>query len=299
VVGNTTVSSTDWTELTGQFTVPDDCDSTSFQVYAEGSAAGVDLYVDDVSVTLLPSDDTSGTDTSGTDVPDSGTDTMDPSTTGDDVDSGVMDTSGMTEEWPDGGVDASSTEPVDTSGEVVTEPDASVTTDVMTSDDVDTSTAEETTSAADTTEPELVNLVSNSGFETGTSGWSSWMSTIAPSTDQFRTGLQSLYVSGMDANLAATEVSVEAGLTYNISLWARIESDGLANIRVVVNLPGCINYAWVVGNTPVGDDGWTELSGSFAVPVECVATTAQIFPEAGATMVNFYIDDVVVTEGVN
>jgi hypothetical protein len=54
VANSGAVSSSGWTELSGAFTVPSDCDAPGLQLYAEGSAANVDLYVDDVRVTLAP-----------------------------------------------------------------------------------------------------------------------------------------------------------------------------------------------------------------------------------------------------
>lgn len=43
-----------WTQLAGEFSIPGSCSSPKVQVYAEGGAANVDLYVDNVSVTKAP-----------------------------------------------------------------------------------------------------------------------------------------------------------------------------------------------------------------------------------------------------
>lgn len=53
-VGNTNVSSSGWTHLTGTISIPADCDAPVLQVYAEGDGSNVDLYIDDASVTLAP-----------------------------------------------------------------------------------------------------------------------------------------------------------------------------------------------------------------------------------------------------
>lgn len=43
-----------WTQLAGAFTIASNCSSPKVKVYAEGSGTNVDLYVDNVSITLAP-----------------------------------------------------------------------------------------------------------------------------------------------------------------------------------------------------------------------------------------------------
>ncbi|HEX5055606.1 MAG TPA: endo-1,4-beta-xylanase [Gammaproteobacteria bacterium] len=43
-----------WTELTGDLTIPADCDITEARIYFEGTTVGVDLYLDEVSVLPPP-----------------------------------------------------------------------------------------------------------------------------------------------------------------------------------------------------------------------------------------------------
>lgn len=43
-----------WTQLVGNFAIPSSCGSPKAKVYAEGSGANIDLYVDNVSVTKAP-----------------------------------------------------------------------------------------------------------------------------------------------------------------------------------------------------------------------------------------------------
>jgi Carbohydrate binding domain/TNFR/NGFR cysteine-rich region len=50
VADNLAVPSSGWTHLTGAFTIPSDCASPKLTVYAEGSGANVDLYVDNVLI---------------------------------------------------------------------------------------------------------------------------------------------------------------------------------------------------------------------------------------------------------
>jgi hypothetical protein len=52
LVEHSAVPSTSWVNLKGSFTVPSDCTSPDLTVYAEGRGGNVDLYVDNVSVTV-------------------------------------------------------------------------------------------------------------------------------------------------------------------------------------------------------------------------------------------------------
>jgi GH35 family endo-1,4-beta-xylanase len=52
IENNTSVAEKTWTQLSGDFEIPLDCEITDVQLYFEGTTAGVDVYIDDVSVTL-------------------------------------------------------------------------------------------------------------------------------------------------------------------------------------------------------------------------------------------------------
>lgn len=54
VANNGAVSSSGWTELSGAVAIPSDCAAPGLMLYAEGGGANVDLYVDNVSVTMTP-----------------------------------------------------------------------------------------------------------------------------------------------------------------------------------------------------------------------------------------------------
>lgn len=54
VANNPSVSADTWSQLSGSFSVPSNCGGPRGRVYAEGSGANVDLYVDNVSVTRAP-----------------------------------------------------------------------------------------------------------------------------------------------------------------------------------------------------------------------------------------------------
>lgn len=54
VANNTAVGRDTWAQLTGSFSIPADCESPALMIFAEGSGANVDLYVDNVSLTRAP-----------------------------------------------------------------------------------------------------------------------------------------------------------------------------------------------------------------------------------------------------
>jgi hypothetical protein len=54
LANNASITSGAWTQLVGTFSIPSTCSSPKVQVYAEGTGANVDLYVDSVSVTKAP-----------------------------------------------------------------------------------------------------------------------------------------------------------------------------------------------------------------------------------------------------
>lgn len=50
VANNAAVSSSDWSLLTGPISIPQECESPGLMIYAEGSGANVELYVDQVTL---------------------------------------------------------------------------------------------------------------------------------------------------------------------------------------------------------------------------------------------------------
>jgi endo-1,4-beta-xylanase len=51
VANHSSVPSNSWTQLSGSFAIDAGCASPALEVYAEGTATNVDLYVDDVKIT--------------------------------------------------------------------------------------------------------------------------------------------------------------------------------------------------------------------------------------------------------
>ena len=309
VVGNTTITSDGWSQLTGTFDVPEDCDSTSFQVYIEGDTNDADVYIDTVSVRLISGgggDETTGADTSGVETTGGGETTGGPV----DVDSGVIETTEpvQTTDGDAGVVDTTDT-PVEGDASLgdTTLPEGDASVGDVTSAVVETS-APADTSAADPYGP---NLHTNPGFESGQDWW--WFAftdaaTTATVTDSVaHSGTYSMLVAGRTATWhgvatdllgAGLTTPVQEGVSYHLTAWVRISGAPTDTVGLtgVVTCDGNTTYPWLVGGT-VSNSGWTELSGDFTAPT-CVTSLSEfrLAVNTAAAGVDIYLDDVSISQ---
>jgi len=86
---------------------------------------------------------------------------------------------------------------------------------------------------------------------------------------------------------------VQAGVTYNMSFWVRIEGAATTNVNVTraLNCGSGDSYAWVANSGSVPANTWVELAGTVTIPADCNLTSLQLYAE-GAAGLNLYIDDV-------
>ena len=104
---------------------------------------------------------------------------------------------------------------------------------------------------------------------------------------------------GIQTNPAT--VSFDHDVVYTFSAKVKVdESAGgaveMRAVRKVSTGPETADYAWV-GNTVVGTD-WTEINGTFTLPVGADASTALVYFGTGdgaASAYTYYIDDVLIT----
>lgn len=198
VANNGSVPADTWVELAGTVAIPETCNLTSLQLYAEGPGAGVNLYIDDVTLYGPPE--------------------------------GAQ------------------------------------------------------------------NLITNGTFEIGnTSGWYGWGgSVLSATTTQFHGGAFSMLRAG--GGTAATDVTsvVQAGESYAMSFWVRIEGAATSNVNVTraLNCGGNTSYGWVANNGSIPADTWVELAGNLAIPADCDLVQLQLYAEGPDSSVNLYIDDV-------
>lgn len=144
------------------------------------------------------------------------------------------------------------------------------------------------------------NLVSNPGFENGTTNWSGGTGvTISQNLNRNNVyyGLASLkVVTGTTASQGATDstfittLSNIAATTYDLSFFAE-GATAFTTLQATVGGVSCITTGTITMTTT----GFTEYSCSAAVPVNTNPTIA--ITNSGTTSVTFYLDDVQLVTG--
>lgn len=148
-----------------------------------------------------------------------------------------------------------------------------------------------------------VNLVIDGGFEGASvdGGWNAFgnSSVFTLTTGQAYDGAQSLQITNRSGTggFAAYWLTdkVSAGTTYSVS--AQVLHDGAVadTVRIVAKI-ACEGqadaYNWLVNNTAVEPNTWTELSGNLEVPADCDINEVQLFFEGTAEASIVYLDEV-------
>jgi endo-1,4-beta-xylanase len=149
------------------------------------------------------------------------------------------------------------------------------------------------------------NLVTNSGFETDTSGWQSWNgSTLSASSAQAYEGSQSLRATGRaDTGQFAVynlTSAVEPDNLYAVRARVRHDSGSNTTIRLAAKIDctaltmpvGFNEFPWVHNNTAVVTATWTELSGTLAIPDCDLVDVAIFFEGTPISVTDVFIDSV-------
>ncbi len=145
------------------------------------------------------------------------------------------------------------------------------------------------------------NLVTNPGFESGTSGWYGSGCDISTSTSVYRSGSSSGYAYNRTDTWNSLRQSMlgkmEAGKTYAVSGWMRLDGAASDNINMAIRKTddSGTSYPWIDAATGY-DDQWTELMGYFTVDVNGPLTALDLYFEGPAADVSYYLDDVNVVE---
>ncbi len=140
------------------------------------------------------------------------------------------------------------------------------------------------------------NLLTNPGFETGTtSGCNSFGSSISAVTAP-HSGTHSALVTGRTATWNGIRQTmlglVSNGQTCTISGWAKLEntSSDLLKLTVKQTDDGGTHYHPIDSATG-NNSTWTYLSGDFTLDVNGVLADLFLYFEGPAADVNFYVDD--------
>jgi GH35 family endo-1,4-beta-xylanase len=145
------------------------------------------------------------------------------------------------------------------------------------------------------------NLITNPGFESGATGWVGSGCTFSTSTSVYHQGGRSGYATSRTATwnsiLQSMNGKMLPGKTYLISGWMKVEGVSSSGINVTVGKTdgSGTNYTWVAWAT-VYDNNWAYLSGTYTVSVTGTLTDIFVYFEGPDPNVNFYVDDVNVTE---
>ena len=156
-----------------------------------------------------------------------------------------------------------------------------------------------------------VNLITNSGFETNTTGWSVFggSATIATSSEQAHSGSQSLVITGRTQTYQGPQYSVLGvampGTSYTLSLWGRLPSSNSTGSLTVTLHYTCSggssageNYLTWVATSPASASSWTQFSGAQTFPA-CAGggsmSVASLYVESPSATLSYYVDDVVFT----
>jgi len=159
---------------------------------------------------------------------------------------------------------------------------------------------------------EGVNLITNSDFETNTTGWSVFgggSATIARTTAQAHSGTQSLVITGRTQTYQGPQYSVLSlvtpGTSYSLSLWGRLPSSNSTGSLTVTLHYTCSggssageNYFPWVATSAASASSWTQFSGVQTFPA-CAGggsmSVASFYVESPSATLSYYIDDVVFT----
>jgi endo-1,4-beta-xylanase len=145
------------------------------------------------------------------------------------------------------------------------------------------------------------NIVTNPGFESGTTGWVGSGCTLSLSTSVFHQGAASGYATDRtqkwNSILQSMNDKMLPGKTYQISGWMKVEGVPSSGINVTVGKTddSGTTYTWVASTT-VYDNNWAYLLGAYTVNVTGNLTNIFVYFEGPDPNVNFYVDDVNVME---
>ena len=156
-----------------------------------------------------------------------------------------------------------------------------------------------------------MNLITNSGFETNTTGWSVFggSATIATTTAQAHSGTQSLVITGRTQTYQGPQYSVLSlvtpGTSYTLSLWGRLPSSNSTGSLTVTLHYTCSggssageNYFTWVATSAASASSWTQFSGVQTFPA-CAGggsmSAASFYVESPSATLSYYVDDVVFT----
>ncbi|MDK2806158.1 MAG: endo,4-beta-xylanase [Thermoanaerobacterium sp.] len=146
--------------------------------------------------------------------------------------------------------------------------------------------------------PEIGNVISNGTFENGdATGWTGTGSSVVEAVYQeSRSGNYSLFTTGRTANWNGPSYDLTGkivpGQQYNVDFWVKfIDGNDTEQFKATVKATSDKdNYIQVNDFANVNKGEWTEIKGSFTLPIADYSAIS-IYVESPNPTVDFYIDD--------
>jgi glucuronoarabinoxylan endo-1,4-beta-xylanase len=144
------------------------------------------------------------------------------------------------------------------------------------------------------------NLVSNPGFETGTtSGWFAFGSpSILAQTNQVHSGMYAAEVTNRTQTYMGIAQSFAgallAGQPYNVSAWVRLVSGGSQTMQLTMQKTDGSGTSYsAIASGSVSSSAWTQLSGQYTYNPSGTVSALNLYAEMpSSSTVSYYIDDV-------
>lgn len=141
------------------------------------------------------------------------------------------------------------------------------------------------------------NLMTNPGFESGTTGWSAFgPATLTAATAQSHSGSRAGYLTNRTDSWHGINQSVRTVLQpttmYLISAWVRLANSTNHNVMLTMQKTdaGGTTYTTVASGLATSTN-WTQLSGSYTLNVTGTLTNLNLYMEGPPAGVAFYADD--------
>jgi O-glycosyl hydrolase len=139
------------------------------------------------------------------------------------------------------------------------------------------------------------NVLTNPGFESGTTGWAARSCSISTVTSPVHSGSYSGWAYNRTATWQGIKQSMlgkmVSGKTYRISGWARISSTS-ATVKVTFEKQdGSGTSYYSVASATATNSGWVELSGNYTLNVTGTLAVLDVYFEGPPSEVSIYVDD--------
>lgn len=142
------------------------------------------------------------------------------------------------------------------------------------------------------------NMLTNSGFEDGTEGWTPFGSSqIDTTSDHVHSGDNALAITGRLESWQGAGINlinlVTAGTTYRVSAWVSLDADQSSTIRLTLKrVDGAGTKYTTVSSSKVMGPEWVQLAGEFKAEVTGELKELTLYFEGPGAGIDIYVDDV-------